>query len=108
MENEESCVNLSTVFSPETALKTALAINKGRIQCRICFTETLERNIKRAGIQKIKDNTSLKEKVQEWQKYNHEYGAIYEHIDWPNLEEDWADKSCKISFLRKLIRLTNC
>ena len=67
MENEESCVNLSTVLSPETALKTALAINKGRIQCRICFTETLERNIKRAGIQKIKDNTSLKEKVQEWQ-----------------------------------------
>ena len=102
MENEESCVNLSTVLSPETALKTALAINKGRIQCRICFTETLERNIKRAGIQKIKDNTSLKEKVQ-YEYGEYEYGAIYEHIDWPNLEEDWADKSCKIRFLRKLI-----
>ena len=81
MENEESCINLSTVLSPERALKTAPAINKGRIQCRICFTETLERNIKRAGIQKIKYNTSFKEKVQEWQKYNHEYGAIYEYID---------------------------
>ena len=54
MENEESCINLSTVLSPEPALKTAPFINKGRIQCRICFTGTLERNIKRVGIQKKK------------------------------------------------------
>ena len=104
MENEESCINLSTVLSPEPALKTAPVINKGRIsfiQKRICFTGTLERNIKRTDIQEIKDVTSFKEKALEWQKYNHEYGAIYENIDWLNLEEAWAHKSRKGSFFKE-------
>ena len=61
MENEESCINLSTVLSPEPALKAQSVINKGRIQCRMCFTGTLDRTIKRAGTQKIKDITSFKD-----------------------------------------------
>ena len=81
MENEESCINLSTVLSPEPALKTVPVINTARIQCRICFPGRLERNIKRAGIQKIKEITSFKEKALEWQNYNHESGAACKNID---------------------------
>ena len=57
MENDESCIylhELSTVLSPEPALKTAPVVLKGRIQCSICFIGTLQRNTKRAGIQKIR------------------------------------------------------
>ena len=58
------------MLSPESALKTARVINKGRIQYRICFTAILETNIKRAGIQKIKDITGFEENTLEWQKYH--------------------------------------
>ena len=76
-------------------------INKGRTQCRKCFAGTLQRNIKRAGSQILKVITSFKEKALEWQKYNHEFGAIYENIDWHNLEEAWAHKSGKGSFFKE-------
>ena len=29
------------------------------------------------------------------------YGAIYENIDWPNLENAWTHKSCKGSFFKE-------
>ena len=36
-----------------TCIKNSTCHKKGKIQCRICFTGTLERNIKRAGIQNV-------------------------------------------------------
>ena len=44
---------LNTSLSPEPTLKTTPSIHKGRILCIICFTGTLQRHIKRAGIEKI-------------------------------------------------------
>ena len=104
MENDESCIylhELSTVLSPEPALKTAPVVHKGRIQCSICFIGTLQRDTKRAGIQKIKDITGFQEKALEWKRYNHEYRTIYENVDWPNLKEAWAHKSCKGNFFKE-------
>ena len=53
------------------------------------------------GIQKIKDITGFQEKALEWKRYNHEYRTIYENVDWPNLKEAWAHKSCKGNFFKK-------
>ena len=103
MENEESCINLSTVLSPEPALKTAPVINKGRIQCRICFTGTLERNIKREGIQKMKDIASFKEKTLEWKN------ITMNTVQYTKILIDLISKKlghtnlAKEAFLRKLI-----
>ena len=103
MENEESCINLSTVLSPEPALKTAPVINKERVQCRICFTGTLERNIKRAGIQKMNDIASFKEKALEWKNITMnavQYTKIL--IDLISKKLGYTNLA-KEAFLRKLI-----
>ena len=65
----------------------------------MCFTGTLLGKIKSAGIKK--KIIRFKEKVLEWQKYNHEFGEIYENIDWSNLEEAWAHKFCKGNFFKE-------
>lgn len=66
------------------------------------YQNTLERNMKRAGIQKIQDIANFKEALEQ-QKYNHEYDKTHENVDWPNLKEGRVTNPAKETFLRKLV-----
>lgn len=70
------------------------------------YQNTLERNMKRAGIQKIQDIANFKEALEQ-QKYNHEYDKTHENVDWPNLKEGRVHKSCKRNFFKKTCMIKN-
>ena len=104
MEIDEE-VPIASAIGLRPILRSRPAVDKGRIMCIICFSGTLSKNSKKAGIEQIKNIDYYRDLAKEWTEYDHSFSNIYESVDWTKKSNFYAHKRCKglftkISFMK--------
>ena len=76
VDDDTTATTLSRTSCVEPVLRTSPFVEKGKKLCILCFSGAMNKNTKRANLQKITDINSYQQRVLLWTMHEYSYSKL--------------------------------